>query len=78
MCVQRVGAMATLFFNAGPVRNFDDAAASDTERFGAFFRHMLERGIYLPPSQYEAMFVATVHGDDEIDRTAQAAAEFFA
>jgi glutamate-1-semialdehyde 2,1-aminomutase len=78
VCVQRVGAMATLFFNAGPVRNFDDVAASDTERFGAFFRHMLERGIYLPPSQYEAMFVATVHGDDEIDRTARAAAEFFA
>ena len=78
VCIQRVGAMATLFFNAGPVRNFDEAAASDTERFAAFFRHMLERGVYLPPSQFESLFVATAHGDEEIDRTVQAAAEFFA
>jgi glutamate-1-semialdehyde 2,1-aminomutase len=75
--VQRVGAMATVFFHPGPVRNFDDASACDTERFGAFFRHMLERGVYLPPSQYEAMFLATAHGDGEIDRTVAAAAEFF-
>jgi glutamate-1-semialdehyde 2,1-aminomutase len=75
--VQRVGAMATVFFHPGPVRNFDDATGCDTERFGAFFRHMLERGVYLPPSQYEAMFLATAHGDGEIDRTVAAAAEFF-
>jgi glutamate-1-semialdehyde 2,1-aminomutase len=77
-CVQRVGAMATLFFQPGPVRSFDDASASDTTRYGAFFRHMLERGVYLAPSQFEALFLSTVHGDDEIDRTVQAAAEFFA
>ena len=77
-CVQRVGAMATLFFHAGPVRSFDDASASDTTRYGAFFRHMLERGVYLAPSQFEALFLSTAHGDDEIDRTVQAAAEFFA
>ncbi len=77
-CVQRVGAMATLFFHAGPVRSFDDASVSDTTRYGAFFRHMLERGVYLAPSQFEALFLSTAHGDDEIDRTVQAAAEFFA
>jgi glutamate-1-semialdehyde 2,1-aminomutase len=76
ICVQRVGAMLTVFFQAGPVRNFDEASASDTERFAAFYRHLLERGVYLPPSQYEALFVSTEHGDDEIDRTVAAAAEF--
>jgi glutamate-1-semialdehyde 2,1-aminomutase len=78
VCVQRVGAMATLFFHPGPVRSFEAASASDTERFAAFFRHMLDRGVYLPPSQFEAMFVATAHGNDEIERTVAAAASFFA
>jgi len=78
VCVQRVGAMATLFFREGPVRSFEEAAASDTERFGAFFRHMLDRGVYLPPSQFEALFVSTAHGPAEIERTVQAAADFFA
>jgi glutamate-1-semialdehyde 2,1-aminomutase len=77
-CVQRVGAMLTVFVHEGPVRTFDEASACDTERFGAYFRHLLERGVYLPPSQFEAMFVSTAHGDDEIDRTVEAAAEFFA
>ena len=76
-CVQRVGGMVTLFLHEGPVRNFDDAAASDTERYAAFFRHMLERGVYLPPSQYESWFVSLAHGDEEIDRTVGAAREFF-
>jgi glutamate-1-semialdehyde 2,1-aminomutase len=76
VCVQRVGSMLTLFFQAGPVRNFDEASASDAERFAAFYRHLLERGVYLPPSQFEALFVSTEHGDDEIDRTVAAAAEF--
>ncbi len=75
--VQRVGAMATLFFHPGPVLNFDDAGAADTERYGVFFRHMLGRGIYLAPSQFEAMFLSTAHGDKEIERTIEAAAEFF-
>jgi len=75
--VQRVGAMMTLFFRGGAVRNLDEARASDVERFGAFFRHLLARGVYVPPSQFEAMFVATVHGQAEIDRTVEAAAEFF-
>jgi glutamate-1-semialdehyde 2,1-aminomutase len=74
--VQRVGAMATLFMNDGPVHDFDDARSCDTERYGALFRHLLERGIYIAPSQFEAMFVSLAHGDDEIDRTIQAVAEF--
>ena len=76
-CVQRVGAMATLFCQRGPVRSFDEASASDTERYGAFFRHMLERGVYLAPSQFEAMFVSTAHGEAEIERTVEAARDFF-
>lgn len=76
VCVQRVGSLLTLFFRPGPVTSFDDASASDTERFAAFYRHLLERGIYLPPSQFEALFVSTAHGDDAIDRTVAAAAEF--
>ena len=77
-CVQRVGAMATLFLHDGPVRDFEAAAASDTERYGALFRHLLERGIYLAPSQFEAMFLSLAHGDEEIDRTIDAVADFFA
>jgi glutamate-1-semialdehyde 2,1-aminomutase len=74
--VQRVGAMATLFMTDEPVRNFDDAQRSDTDRYGALFRHLLERGIYIAPSQFEAMFVSLAHGDEEIDRTNQAVADF--
>jgi glutamate-1-semialdehyde 2,1-aminomutase len=75
--VQRVGSMLTLFMREEPVRNFADASASDTDRFGALFRHMLERDVYLPPSQFEAWFVSLEHGDAEIDRTVEAAREFF-
>ena len=76
--VQRVGGMLTLFVTGSePVRNFEDASRSDTDRYGAFFRHMLERGVYVPPSQFEAWFPSTEHGDEEIDRTLEAAGEFF-
>jgi glutamate-1-semialdehyde 2,1-aminomutase len=77
VCVQRVGAMATLFFHPGPVRSFADASESDVERYGAFFRHLLARGIYVAPSQFEALFVSTAHGDAESEQTVEAAAEFF-
>ena len=72
---QRVGAMATLFMTDEPVRNFDDAQRADTERYAALFRHLLERGVYVAPSQFEAMFVSLAHGDEEIDRTIEAIAE---
>jgi glutamate-1-semialdehyde 2,1-aminomutase len=74
--VQRVGAMATLFMRDAPVRNFDDAQESDTGRYGALFRHLLAHGIYVAPSQFECMFVSLAHGDEEIDRTIQAIADF--
>jgi glutamate-1-semialdehyde 2,1-aminomutase len=78
VCVQRVGAMATLFFHEGPVTSFEDAAASDTERYGAWFRHLLARGVYVAPSQFEALFVSTAHGEAAIDATVEAARDFFA
>ncbi len=75
--VRRVGAMLTLFLADGPIRDFDDVQRADTERFGALFRHLLERGIYVAPSQFEAWFLSTAHGDEEIDRTVEAVADFF-
>jgi glutamate-1-semialdehyde 2,1-aminomutase len=74
--VQRVGAMATLFMTDRPVRDFDDAQGCDTEGYGSLFRHLLARGIYVAPSQFEAMFVSLAHGDEEIDRTIEAVADF--
>jgi glutamate-1-semialdehyde 2,1-aminomutase len=74
--VQRVGAMATLFMSDAPVRNFDDARRADTDRYAVLFRHLLERGIYVAPSQFEAMFLSLAHGEEEIERTIQAVAEF--
>ena len=56
---------------------FDDAQACDTERYGALFRHLLAHGVYVAPSQFEAMFVSTAHGDAEIERTVEAVAGFF-
>jgi glutamate-1-semialdehyde 2,1-aminomutase len=76
--VQRVGAMATLFCRPGPVRNLEDARASDVDRYAALFRHLLERGVYVAPSQFEAMFVSLAHGDAEVDRTVEAVADFYA
>jgi glutamate-1-semialdehyde 2,1-aminomutase len=58
------------------VGDFDDAQSCDTERYGALFRHLLERGIYVAPSQFEAMFVSLAHGDEEIDRTIEAVVDF--
>jgi glutamate-1-semialdehyde 2,1-aminomutase len=71
-CVQRVGSMLTLFFHAGPVRSFRDASACDTVRFAAWHKALLARGIYWPPSQFEAAFVGTAHSEDDIDRTVAA------
>src|SRR3989440_307524 len=73
--VQRVGAMLTLFCRDEPVRNFEDASASDTDRYGELFRHLLARGIYIAPSQFEAMFVSLAHSDEDVDRTVEAVAE---
>ena len=72
LCLQRVGSMWTLFFQAGPVRDWPSAARSDTARFARFFTALLERGVYIAPSQYEACFVSAAHDDTIIDATIDA------
>jgi glutamate-1-semialdehyde 2,1-aminomutase len=76
--VTRVGTMFGLFFTDAPVYDWEDARRADTARFATFHRGMLERGVYLAPSQFEAAFVSTAHGDHEIDETIAAAREAFA
>jgi glutamate-1-semialdehyde 2,1-aminomutase len=75
--VRRVGGMLTLFMSQQGIRNFDDVQRCDTDRYGALFRHLLARGIYVAPSQFEAMFVSLAHGDEDIDRTIEAVGDFF-
>jgi glutamate-1-semialdehyde 2,1-aminomutase len=74
--VNRVGSMATFFFQPGPVRNYEQAKRSDTATFSRFFHHLLERGLYFPPSQFEAFFVSTAHRPEDIAYTASAIQEF--
>ncbi|HEX3225084.1 MAG TPA: glutamate-1-semialdehyde 2,1-aminomutase [Gaiellaceae bacterium] len=76
--VRRVGAMLTLFMTDRGIRNFDDVQTCDTERYGALFRHLLAHGIYVAPSQFEAMFLSLAHSDDDIDRTVETVGDFFA
>jgi glutamate-1-semialdehyde 2,1-aminomutase len=78
VCANRVGSMYTLFFQPEPVRNYDEAKRSDTQRFSRFFHHLLERGVYFPPSQFESGFVSAVHTPDDIVYTKKVIAEFFA
>jgi glutamate-1-semialdehyde 2,1-aminomutase len=73
----RVGSMFTWFFQAGPVSDWDTAAKSDTRAFARFHRSMLENGIYLPPSQYEAMFLSAAHSEEDLERTIEAAGHGF-
>jgi glutamate-1-semialdehyde 2,1-aminomutase len=74
----RAGTMLGLFFAHRPVLDWDSAKAADSDRFAAFHRAMLDRGVYLPPSQFETWFVSTAHRDGEIDATVAAAREAFA
>lgn len=71
--IARVGSMMTLFFQPGPVRNWPEASRSDTKKYAAYFWGMIDRGIYLPCSQYEALFISTAHIDEDIDQTIDAA-----
>jgi glutamate-1-semialdehyde 2,1-aminomutase len=73
--VQRVGSMLTLFFHDGPVRDFKAALSCDTQRFARFHGELLRRGVYFPPSQFEAAFLSTAHTDADIDRTVLMAKE---
>ena len=74
----RVGAMATMFFTAEQVRDWKTASTSDTDRYAAYFRGMMERGIVLAPSQFEATFVGLAHSHEDIDAMTSAAAEVLA
>jgi glutamate-1-semialdehyde 2,1-aminomutase len=78
MCHNRVGSMFTWFFAAGPVTDWTSAARCDTEAFGRFFRAMLENGIYLPPSQFEAAFLGAAHTQQDALQTIAAAKLAFA
>jgi len=73
--VNSAGSLITLFFAKEPVTNYAGAKKSDAARFAAFFREMLSRGVFLPPSQFEALFVSAVHSDEDISRTLAAARE---
>ena len=76
--VNRVGSMFTMFFTPDPVTDWDSAKRSDTARFGKLFHFLLERGVYLAPSQFEAGFVSAAHSEDDIRYTVDAIREFFA
>jgi glutamate-1-semialdehyde 2,1-aminomutase len=76
-CINRVGSMWTLFFNEGPVTDYDAAKRSDTARFGRFFWAMMDQGIYLPCSQFEAAFNSVLHSEKLIDHTVAAARNAF-
>ena len=77
LTLNRVGAMWTWFFTPGPVRDYTEAALSDTAAFGRFHRAMLDQGVWLPPSQFEATFLGAAHGDAEISSTIEAARDAF-
>lgn len=74
-CVQRVGSMLTLFFHPGPVRDWSDAAKADTKRFAKWHGGLLSRGVYWPPSQFEAAFLSSAHTEADIEATVKAAWE---
>ncbi|MBI5282196.1 MAG: glutamate-1-semialdehyde 2,1-aminomutase [Candidatus Solibacter usitatus] len=74
--VNRVGSMFTFFFGTGPVTDWETARTADTGRFKAFFHHMLERGVYLPPSQFEAAFVGAAHDQAAVEETVAAIGDF--
>ncbi len=77
VCVNQVGSMLTVFFQAGPVGSYTDAARSDTAAFAVWFQALLSRGVYWAPSQYESIFVSGAHGEAELQATLTAAREAF-
>ena len=76
--INQVGSMVSIFFTGGAVTDFASAASSDTEAFKDFFWHMISRGVYLAPSQYEAGFISTAHSEEDLEKTFEAAGEWFA
>jgi glutamate-1-semialdehyde 2,1-aminomutase len=73
----RVGSMFTWFFTDGPVTDWASASKCDTKAFGKFFQKMLDAGIYLPPSQFEAAFLSAAHTEEDVQKTVSAAKESF-
>jgi glutamate-1-semialdehyde 2,1-aminomutase len=76
--VNRIGSMFTIFLQTGPVTDYKSAKKSDTARFGRLFHFLLDRGIYFPPSQFEAGFMSAAHTEDQVLRTGTAIREFLA
>ncbi|MDQ3793694.1 MAG: glutamate-1-semialdehyde 2,1-aminomutase, partial [Actinomycetota bacterium] len=76
--INQLGSMVSIFFTAGPVTDFASAAGSDTGAFKDFFWHMISRGVYLAPSQYEAGFISAAHSEEDLERIFDAAREWFA
>jgi glutamate-1-semialdehyde 2,1-aminomutase len=77
VAVNQIGSMVGMFFSNKPVLNYADATGSDTAAFGRFFHAMLDQGVHLPPSQFEAFFLSLAHGEDVIDATVKAASRAF-
>jgi glutamate-1-semialdehyde 2,1-aminomutase len=78
LTANRIGSMFTWFFAKGPITDWDSASKSDTAAFGRFFRAMLEAGVWLPPSQFEAAFLGAAHTEQDVQDTIAAAREAFA
>src|SRR5712692_2091838 len=75
--VVHLGSLLTVFFTAQPVRDYDHARTADTRRYARFFHGMLDRGIYLPPSQFEVLFLDTAHTETDVEATLEAARAAF-
>jgi glutamate-1-semialdehyde 2,1-aminomutase len=75
--INAFGSMLTPFFTDQPVKDYQSALSSDTRAYGVFFREMLARGVYAPPSQFEAWFLSAAHTERDVDRTVRAAREAF-
>ncbi|WP_191016834.1 glutamate-1-semialdehyde 2,1-aminomutase [Treponema zioleckii] len=69
VCVNNIASLMSVFFTAKPVTNYETASSSDTERYAEYFNFMLDNGIYLAPSQFEAMFISAAHSDEDIEKT---------
>ena len=76
VCVNRAGSLFSVFFSGGPVRDFAAAGGADHDRYARFFHHMLDHGVWLPPSGYELWTLSTAHGAAEVDRVVTAARMF--
>ncbi|MDE2509920.1 MAG: aspartate aminotransferase family protein, partial [Elusimicrobia bacterium] len=77
LCIQSFGSMITPFFAKGPVTDYASALKADKLAYGRFFHQMLKRGVYLPPAQWEALFVSYAHSEGELDHAIAAAREAF-